>query len=65
MNKEGKFLKKLWCCVGGRVRKTVYSSIELSSLRWPIYVINSVDHSKLPYNHVSQGKQFGGNSRLT
>ena len=28
MNKGGKFLKKLWCCVGGRVWQVSYRSDE-------------------------------------
>ena len=82
VNKGGKFLKKLWCCIGGRVMyyqlswkdklatvkslkadvfsvspssHTTHNSSNRSdeglmlwnSLRWPIYVINSVDSTKL------------------
>ena len=82
VNKEGKFLKKPWCCIGGRVMyyqlswkgklatvkslkadvfsvspssHTTHNSSNRSdeglmlwnSLRWPIYVINSVDNTKL------------------
>ena len=27
MNKGGKFLKKLWCCVGGRIHVVDYGSL--------------------------------------
>ena len=55
MNKGGKFLKKLWCCVGGRVWQVSYRSDEgltkshlFYSLRWSNYVFNSVVNTKLP-----------------
>ena len=33
VNREGKFLKKLWCCVGGRVKKgNLVLSTELITL---------------------------------
>ena len=58
MDKGGKFLKKLWCCLGGKVYAERWTEGQRSkrqsfnSLRWPIYVLNSVDHVKLPYKIV-------------
>ena len=58
MNKGGTFLKKLWCCVGGRVQQVPYRSdegltLETSAtlfypLRWSVYIFNSVVNTKLP-----------------
>ena len=43
--KGGKFLKKLWYCVG---RKATLRNISFTnSLRWLIYVINTVDKTKV------------------
>ena len=38
-------LEKLWCCVGGDVKHKIESW-------WPIYLINSVDNSKISINGV-------------
>ena len=43
--KRGKFLKKLWYCVG---RKATPRNISFTnSLRWLIYIINTVDKTKV------------------
>ena len=58
-NKGDKFLKKLWCCVGGEYYKIIWfyhwtglimwidhrEDIRIS-LRWPIHIINPVDKTK-------------------
>ena len=62
--KGGKFLKILWYCVGEKRFKADVSSVSPSSsppllrqlwtsLRWPIYVINSVDNTNLPDYRVN------------
>ena len=46
--KGGKFLKKLWCCVGGLRRRANARNVSFRiSLRWPIHIINPVDKTKL------------------
>ena len=64
MNWGGKFLKKMWCFVGGGCDKVIVFSSEWTirsdegltletsaeeTLLWPIYIINSFDKTKLPF----------------
>ena len=52
---RGKFLKKLWCCVGGGDLKR---QLQISS-RWPIFTINSVDETKSsPQQHNSRESHY-------
>ena len=57
MNRAGKFMKKLWCCIGGEYNKILWFyqgrranarnvTIRIA-LRWPIHIINPVDKIKL------------------
>ena len=52
-NKGGKFLKKLWCRVGGSIthllrRRANARNVSFRiSLRWTIHIINPVDKTKL------------------
>ena len=46
-------VKKLWCCVGGSITELIIvnrpPNLFRISLWWPIYIINSVDKTKLSH----------------
>ena len=36
VNKEGKFIKKLWCCVGGSITRTYVCISWADNVNWPL-----------------------------